>query len=86
VVVKRLDPSETKICDVMTAEVVCCEMSTPLDEVRGVMKNRRFRHLPVVNEAREVCGLVSIGDLNAHDTSSKEQTIHFLQEYIYGCR
>lgn len=84
VVVPRLDPSGTPVRAVMTEDVVCCELSTPVEEVRGVMKNRRIRHLPVVNEDRELCGLVSIGDLNSHEATNQERTIHLLQAYIHG--
>src|SRR5262245_47592957 len=84
VVVPRLDPGVTSVQDVMTTEVVCCQPHTKLDEARGVLKNRRIRHLPVLDEGQQLCGLVSIGDLNAHQTHDHELTIHILQEYIYG--
>ena len=84
VVVSRLDPGHTPVMDVMTMEVVCCQPHTTLDEARGVMKNRRVRHLPVVDEEGRLHGLISIGDLNAHDAHDHEMTIHVLQEYIYG--
>src|SRR6266851_2573199 len=84
VVVPRLDPGETPVVDVMTTEVVCCQPHTSLDEARGVLKNRRIRHLPVVDEDQRLHGLISIGDLNAHDAHDHELTIHVLQEYIYG--
>jgi CBS domain-containing protein len=84
VVVPRRDPGVTPVLDVMTTEVVCCQPDTSLEEARGVLKNRRIRHLPVVDEGTRLCGLVSIGDLNAHETHTREQTIHVLQEYIYG--
>ena len=84
VVVPRRDPGQTAVQEVMTTEVVCCQPHTPLEEARGVLKNRRIRHLPVVDENRRLCGLISIGDLNAHDAHDHEVTIHVLQEYIYG--
>jgi CBS domain-containing protein len=84
VVVPRRDPGVTPVLDVMTTEVICCQPHTPLEEARGVMKNRRIRHLPVVDELKRLCGLISIGDLNAHETHTHERTIHVLQEYIYG--
>jgi CBS domain-containing protein len=84
VVAQRLDPVETRVGDVMTRGVVCCRPHTPLDEARGVMKNRRIRHLPVVDDDGRLLGLISIGDLNAHDNHSREQTIHLLHQYIYG--
>jgi CBS domain-containing protein len=84
VVVPRRDPGQTQVREVLTGEVICCQPHTTLEEVRGVMKNRRFRHLPVVDESQGLCGLISIGDLNAHEASSQELTIHVLHQYIYG--
>jgi CBS domain-containing protein len=48
------------------------------------MKNRRIRHLPVVDDRGRLLGLVSIGDLNAHLAHDQEVTIHVLTEYIHG--
>jgi CBS domain-containing protein len=81
---KRLDPCDTAVRDVMTTEVICCRPHTTVDEARSVMKNRRIRHLPVVDEAGHLGGVVSIGDLNAHEANSKEMTIHLLEDYIHG--
>jgi CBS domain-containing protein len=80
----RRDPAETTVQDVMTTEVVCCQLHTTLDEARGVLKNRRIRHMPVVDESMSLCGLISIGDLNAFQANDQELTIHILEEYIYG--
>ncbi len=84
VVVLRHDPATTMVSDVMTSEVVCAAPDTSIDEARSVMKNRRIRHLPVTSDARELEGMISIGDLNAQLTDAQEQTIHYMQEYIYG--
>ena len=84
VVARRRDPAELPVGEVMTAELVCCQPCTTLDEARGVMKNRRIRHLPVVDDQGQLLGLVSIGDLNAYLARDQEVTIHVLSEYIYG--
>ena len=84
VVAQRRDPETTPVREVMSTELVCCQTCTPLDEARGVMKNRRIRHLPVVDDDGRLLGLVSIGDLNAHQARDQEVTIHVLQEYIHG--
>ena len=84
VVVPRLDPGQALVRDVMTTQVVCCQPHTSLEEARGVLKNRRIRHLPVLDDGKELCGMISIGDLNAHETHDHEFTIHILEEYIYG--
>jgi CBS domain-containing protein len=78
------DPATTPVAEVMTTEVVCCRLDTSLEEARGSMMMRRIRHLPVVGDQEEMVGLISIGDLNAHERTSHEQTIYLLQEYVYG--
>ena len=84
VVGERRDPATTRVAEVMTTEVVCCTPGTAIDEVRGAMKNRRIRHLPVVDDEGRLLGLVSIGDLNAHQATAQEQTIYLMHEYLYG--
>jgi CBS domain-containing protein len=84
VVAGRRDPGQTRVEEVMTVEVVCCQPETSLDEARTAMKQRRIRHLPVVDGDGRLGGLVSIGDLNAHQANSQEQTIHFMYEYLHG--
>ena len=84
VVAQGRNPGATRVDEVMTSEIVCCRMHTTLEEASGVMKNRRLRHLPIVSEAGELQGLISIGDLNAAQSHQHEQTIHLLHEYIYG--
>ena len=78
------DPRATRVGQVMTSKVVCCGPDADLDEVGTLMKNRRIRHVPVCGDSGKLLGMVSIGDLNAVNTSTQEATIHFLNEYIYG--
>jgi CBS domain-containing protein len=77
-------PSTTTINEVMTREVVCVEPATDLDEVSEIMKDRRIRHLPVCDRDRGLIGMISIGDVNAFHASSRDATLHYLNEYIYG--
>jgi CBS domain-containing protein len=78
------DPATTRVGQVMTSKVVCCDPDADLDDVATLMKNRRIRHVPVCNDDGKLLGMVSIGDINAANTSTQEATIHFLNEYIYG--
>src|SRR5207302_2820005 len=84
VVGEQRDPASTPVSEVMTTEVVCCTPDTTIEEARVAMKNRRIRHLPLVDGDRRVQGVISIGDLNAYHLNSQEQTIFLMQEYIYG--
>ncbi len=83
-VAERREPAHTPVGEAMTVEVVCCSPTTPLEEAKSAMKNRRVRHLPVVGDDERLLGVVSIGDLNAYETADHEQTIFLMSEYIYG--
>jgi CBS domain-containing protein len=84
VVAGRRDPEATPVGEVMTAPVVCCSPETSVDEARGVMRDRRIRHLPVADADGQLLGLISIGDLNAQLQAAQEQTVFLLTEYIHG--
>jgi CBS domain-containing protein len=84
VVGQERSASATKVGEVMTSEVVCCQPSADLDDVAAIMKNRRVRHVPVCDGNGQLLGMVSMGDVNAHNASNQQSTIHFLNEYIYG--
>lgn len=84
VVGERRDPADTLVADVMTTDIYCCRPETTIEEARSVMKNRRIRHLPLVDDQECLIGVVSIGDLNAYEANAQEQTIYLLHEYLYG--
>ncbi|HKB38784.1 MAG TPA: CBS domain-containing protein [Gemmataceae bacterium] len=77
-------PATTTVAEVMTTEIVCCAPQTPIEEARSAMMTRRIRHLPVVDGEGRLLGLISIGDLNAFEAASREETIFWMHEYLYG--
>lgn len=83
VVAAQRSPAETAVKDVMTAPVACCRRETTEAECRAVMRRKRIRHLPVVEDERLV-GLISIGDIIEDENVENEETIHYLHEYLYG--
>ena len=77
------DASDTKVGELMTREVIVVEPERPIAEIEAIMKQNRIRHLPVAGD-KELLGLLSIGDVMAHDASKNKQMVHYLTEYIYG--
>ncbi|MFN3652707.1 MAG: CBS domain-containing protein [Armatimonadota bacterium] len=73
-------PSEVRVQEVMSEDILCVRPGTPVDQVARILKDRRIRHLPVCDEEGRVLGLVSIGDVNAFHASDQEATIHLLNE------
>jgi CBS domain-containing protein len=84
IVAEQRDPATVLVRDVMSTPVACCEPEMSIDDARGVMRDRRIRHLPVVTSTGELLGLISIGDLNAYEVDGQQTTIHLLHEYLYG--
>ncbi|MFO0837442.1 MAG: CBS domain-containing protein [Phycisphaerae bacterium] len=83
VVARERNPAQTRVEEVMTAPVACCDPGTTRAECRAVMKNRRIRHLPVVAEGR-LLGIVSIGDILENEGFEQQETIRYLYEYMHG--
>lgn len=82
VVAAERDPRRTRVSEVMTSPVTFCTPQTPISELRDTMTVQRIRHLPVWCDTNGLCGMVSIGDVNAMEAESMVQTIHALEEYI----
>jgi CBS domain-containing protein len=82
VVVKELDPAEVKVREVMTGKVYCCTSKTSSDTIRNLLRERRIRHIPVVDDGQLV-GMLSLGDLNYAKEKVQEETILFLEQFMY---
>ena len=83
VVAARRDPTATRLSEVMTTPVACAAPRTTLNELRQVVREKRIRHVPVVEGGR-LAGLISIGDLNRAEHDVQEQTIEYMAQYIFG--
>ncbi len=59
---KNLDQKKTKLSDIMTTELRLAKEDDNLLEWLREMSNERFRHLPVVDDAGKLIGLMSQGD------------------------
>ena len=84
VIGQMLRPSATPVSEVMSANVVCVEPHTDLDEVSTIMKDRRIRHVPVCDGQGNLLGMISIGDVNAVHASHREAALNYLNDYVYG--
>ncbi len=65
----------------MTCSIVIGQLSMSVDEALGLMTERRFRHLPVVEDGK-LLGLVSIGDLVKMRLEETAQEAQALRAYI----
>ena len=72
---------DTKVRDIMTANVFSVAPQTRTQECMALMSQKKFRHLPVV-DGDKVLGMISIRDIMDDIIADHEQTISQLQTYI----
>ncbi len=84
IVAAERTPHETMVGEVMTANPCTCDCDTDLDDVAEMMRDRRVRHIPVLDASGSLRGMISIGDLNAHRVSEQDMQIQQLNDYVYG--
>jgi CBS domain-containing protein len=85
VVAASRDPAVTPVRDVMTTKLVTCEPGTDTDTCAHVMSDGHIRHMPVLSGGR-LAGLVTSGDLLAHQLRDQASTIQQLQGFIFDGR
>lgn len=74
---------ETKVGDMMSQEISVVKPENTIQECLSLMTKKKVRHLPVIQDAKLI-GIVSIGDAVNRVISDQEETIHNLEDYIYG--
>ncbi len=78
VVLKSRAPSETKVKDIMTSNVVTVAPDDTLDQCMALMTERHFRHLPVLNDGK-LAGVLSMPDLVRIIVQQQQFTISQLE-------
>jgi CBS domain-containing protein len=79
------NPRETPVSEVMTRDIVVLKSTASVEEAMRIVTERRFRHLPVMEEGKLI-GLVSSGDLTRWIVRDQQGTIADLFDYISGGR
>ena len=58
------DISKVNAKDVMTSGVVYCRDNEDVEDAVRIMEGKQLRRLPVLNEAMQMVGMVSLGDVS----------------------
>lgn len=82
VVSKRLNPGAITVSDVMTTDLVVAGADETYESCLRKMKQANCRHLPVV-DGDKLVGFISLRDLLQVDISEKDNTIQFLNNYMF---
>ncbi|HBE92659.1 MAG TPA: inosine-5-monophosphate dehydrogenase, partial [Gammaproteobacteria bacterium] len=75
--------ASTRVREIMTDKVLYVGLDQDITECMALMTERRFRHLPVIEDEKLV-GLISIGDLVKSIIDEQSFTIEQLERYITG--
>lgn len=58
------DISALEARDVMTRDVIFCRDTEDAEDALRIMENNKIRRLPVLNDAENLVGMVSLGDIS----------------------
>jgi CBS domain-containing protein len=73
---------ETQVREIMTEKVLFASPSQNTNEAMALMTEKRIRHLPVLDDAQNVIGMISIGDVVKETISEQAFLIQQLEQYI----
>jgi CBS domain-containing protein len=79
-----LDPISVTVSDVMTTKVRFANPNMEVSQCLALMTERFFRHLPILDEQKNILGIVSIGDLVKAKISDQTFVIDQLERYIHS--
>ena len=76
------DPKTTRVHEVMTPEVVHVFEDDDVSEAARIMTEQQIRRLVVLNQSKQLAGIISLGDLAVHsgDTQQAGQTLEGVSE------
>jgi CBS domain-containing protein len=83
VILKGRHSDDTRIAEVMTANVITIEPEQLLEDSMVIMSDRHIRHLPVM-EKGELIGIISINDVVTAIIRDQKTRIDSLESYISG--
>ena len=66
----------------MTRAVATCTESDTTDDLMEMMTLGRFRHVPVLDEEHQLCGIISIGDVVKTRIEETVREADSLRQYI----
>ena len=75
---------ERNIKDLMTPKekLIIGKLNDKTDYLRGVMTNKRIRHIPIIDDTNNVIGIISTGDIIKNELEVTEAEAHLLREHI----
>ncbi len=70
-----------KVKDIMTHEVISCDLMATSKDLMKIMTDNKIRHIPIIDNDK-LLGIVSIGDVVNRIIFNYEEETKYLKEYI----
>lgn len=80
VVAEGRDPRVVPVDECMTTKVVTCSPEDSVERVTELMRENQIRRVPVINEARELLGIVALADVVERANVKTTQTHETLKK------
>jgi CBS domain-containing protein len=83
-VAKGYDPVNTPVREIMTPHISCCFEDDNIQEAARIMEEEQIRRLPVLDSAKRLVGIISLGDLatRTHDEQLLEEVMEHVCERL----
>lgn len=81
--VRCADKDTVKLSEVMTKDLIVGLPDDDLDQVLGIMTDKRLRHLPIFENGK-LHGIISQGDVVKARLAHQDFVVHYMHEYISG--
>ena len=75
---------DTLVEQIMAHPVICAPMDATLEDAMALMSEHCIRHLPVLDDHKELIGVVSIRDLVREMLSEQTFVIRQLESYVHS--
>lgn len=72
------DAKNTKISDIMTTNVKCCDCNADVKEAEKLMANEQIRRIPIVDN-NKIVGILTLGDLAANENIHAEDLCNTIE-------
>ena len=81
VVAEGLDPANTRVREVMTADPLTVGPQEEIQTCMMLMRRHGFRHIPLC-DGKVLKGMISLRDLMLHDLDEKDHEVRMMRAYI----
>lgn len=74
------DCTRVAVRDAMSAELLCCFVDQPVEDVANLMEEYQVRRLPVLDQQQRLVGIVSLNDLSGRHLKTQLHRVVFYKE------